>query len=159
MFVSEDLIRYILRDDIQFSKAAVELQSTYEHNLYIAQRNYVNFTKHKPTKPGDQWPDFNHKNFEAFFAPPKAPKLKEIFHAGFDLLFPYLQRDLYHRSPGRFLRFDGQYKVAMKTLDDDQSEEETRVLLVMCGEFGHVIGWIFCRAEGSKNYQNLSHII
>ena len=85
--------------------------------------------------------------------------MKDVFDAGFEIICPYLERDLFSRSPGRIVRFDGTYKVAMKTNDNAEAEEEIKCLVIATGEFGHVLLWFFCSAEGAKVFQQLNYLL
>ena len=33
---------------------------------------------------------------------------------------------------------------------------EIKMLVVLCGEYVHIMSWVFCDAEGSNMYQNLN---
>lgn len=47
----------------------------------------------------------------------------------------------------------------MRTLDDEDSEEEIKVLCIVCGKFGHILLWFFCSAEGSKIFQRMNFLL
>ena len=159
MFVTEDLLQAVLRDDVQFKPLARQLKIRYDFDLMTAQRHYVNFIEGKPKLDGVEWPDFDSNNYASFFLPPREGKLKTIFDTGFLIIKPYLERDLFCRSPGRIVRFDGTYRVAMRTIDDDKSSEKIKVLVIATGEFGHVLLWFYCSAEGAKVFQMLNFMI
>ena len=159
MFVIEDLLQAVLCDDVQFKPLAKQMNKKYEHDLMIAHCHYVNFIEGKPIMDGNEWPDFNSNNFASLFLPPREGKLKTVFDTGFSIIKPYLERDIFSRSPSRIVCFDGTYPVAMRTMDDAESDIEIKVLVIATGEFGHVLLWFYCSAEGARTFQMLNFMI
>ena len=92
----------------------------------------------------------------SYFFPLKEKKLRNIFDAGFELILPYLKRDLFSRSPCRIVRYDGTFSIAKVTMNDSSSEDLINCLVIIIGEFGHVMSWAYCNAEGSNLYQYLN---
>ena len=130
-----------------------ELDESAEHDLFRSHKAYVNFISDKETRTDVDWPPFNNENYQKFFSPPKEKKLRKIFDAGFELILPYLKRDLFSRSPCRIVRYDGTFSIAKVTMNDVSSEDPINCLVIIIGEFGHVMSWAYCNAEGSNLYQ------
>ena len=49
--------------------------------------------------------------------------------------------------------------VAMVTMNDREAKEEIKVLIIVCGEYGHVMSWCFCSVESAKVYQQLNYML
>ena len=101
-----------------------------------------------------EWLDFNRDNYKKFYSPPGKDKLKAIFVAGFALILPFLKRDLFSRSPCRIIQWDANFDVAKKTMNDPEAAMAIKALVVLCGEYGHIMLWASCDAEGSNMCQN-----
>ena len=110
-------------------------------------------------EPLPSWPPFNTRNYDRLFTPPKKDKLGNLFDACFDLVFPYMERDLYNRSPGQSVSWDGTFDYARKTKDDEFAEEEINVLCILFGWLGHILSFAFAESEGSQVYQQLNYFL
>ncbi|CAB9496316.1 hypothetical protein SEMRO_4_G002920.1 [Seminavis robusta] len=113
---------------------------------------YVAFLK---SQGGEGWPDFNVSNFDKLLAPPKLTVILRIFHAAFDLVFPYLKADLFNRVPGRTIAMDATFKFLSKTKNDKGSSEETKCLHIVYGQYGYLMTWGFSGPENDECFQRL----
>ena len=78
VFVIEELLLEVLRDDILFCPMSANLNQAYELLLFVAQRDYVNFLIDKPAAQGLSWPNFYADNFAYFSIPLSVKNLKNI---------------------------------------------------------------------------------
>ena len=77
----------------------------------------------------------------------------------FRSLRPHLRRDLLSRVPGRILRWDGTYDLAKKLMADGLSELSAEVLLLVCGEYGHIVFFAFADAESDTNWKLINILL
>jgi hypothetical protein len=98
------------------------------------------------------WPAFDRKTFKAEFGPPKAEAIDHMFWACYNTIEPFLDRDLYSRSPGRLLRWDGTFNLANKLIDVPELDS-IGALLIIVGEWGDIMWYAFADAEGDQNWQ------
>jgi hypothetical protein len=105
------------------------------------------------------WPKFGSERFDSNFSPLKEGKIKSIFKKGYGLIKHHLYRNLFNHLPGQIVNWDGTFKFAMKTNDDTESKEETKVLLLLYGEFGHIIFFAISGSENLTNYQRMQYFL
>jgi hypothetical protein len=148
IFVTETLCSEILRDETNYSELTRHMHDAYERNLRQTIEAYVRFIKQQSPTDSSAWPDFDETNFQHIFKPPSTNTIKVIFDCAFQLVFPYLKKDLFSRVPGGSLKFDGTFQFLKKTINDGLSETETKCLHVVWGEYGHIVSWAF---DGSEN--------
>jgi hypothetical protein len=67
----------------------------------------------------------------------------------------YLDRDLFDRTPGQFIRWDGTYSVANKLMDGIDELDSVGVLLILFGEYGDIVSFAFAPSEGPDYWQVL----
>jgi hypothetical protein len=159
MFVSEELCMEVLKDKTIFLSLANGLNDSFERARTQAITAYVGFIETEED-PQLEWPDFKSSNFDKTFRSPGDDKLRVIFDRCFDLIFPYLQRDQYSRTPGVAVKWDGTFDFMKKTMHDKNSEEENNVLAIVFGEYGHVMTWAFAESEGKiEVYQRLNYFL
>ena len=138
IFVTEDLCSEILKEGTIFSQFERDMLDSFEMNRTRAITFYVNFVEPERESVDQHWPDFNHSNYD-LFKPPSDDKLNKVFHRCFELIQPYLERDLYSRTPGNSVSWDGTFSTAKKTMNDPDSEEEINCLVIVWGMYGHVM--------------------
>ena len=138
IFVTQEFCCEILRDGNIFLEVTRYMAEAYDRHLRQAIEAYINFATSQQSA-NLSWPDFCHDNFERVFKPPGVKVLKKIFDRCFDLVFPYLQRDLFSRVPGRVVKMDGTFEFLKKTNNDVLSEEEIKCLHIVWGQYGHIL--------------------
>jgi hypothetical protein len=106
-----------------------------------------------------KWPEFDRKAFEEDFAPPGYGAIRTMFFIVFRSIRPHLRRDLLSRVPGRILRWDGTYDLAKKLMADGLSELSAAVLLLVCGEYGHIVFFAFADAESETNWKLINLLL
>ncbi|CAB9528524.1 hypothetical protein SEMRO_2247_G320651.1 [Seminavis robusta] len=145
----------VLRDETNFSELLRHMHDAFERSVSNSISAYVAFLK---TQSADlNWPDFSVKNYRSVFGPPKSvDTIIQIFHKSFDLVFPYLQRDLFNRVPGDSIKMDGTFRFLSKTKNDKQSSEETKCLHVVWDQYGYVLSWAFSGPENDECFQRLN---
>jgi hypothetical protein len=133
------------------------MKEAFEKKRLLAISAYCNFT----TSQGSSfsWPDFDHENFEKVFCPPSLTTIIKIFHASFELIYPYLKRDLFNRVPGKCVKMDGTYRFLTRTKNDKESSEEAKCLHVVWNEWGHILSFAFAGSENSQCFQTLNYYI
>jgi hypothetical protein len=164
IFVSQQLCAEVLKDDTLLSnmeRSMIESHQRHQTQAMAAYARYI--TQESESSPNNNqpqsWPPFNCQNYDKLFAPPSDDKLGKVFERCFELVYPYLQRDLFSRTPGRCLKWDGTYDYAKKTTHDPSAEEEINVLCIVFGELGHIMSFALCEAEGSRVYQRLNYFL
>jgi hypothetical protein len=104
--------------------------------------------------PKVKWPHFDKDKLEKEFGPPKVDAIETIFWVCYNMIKPYLDRDLCSRIPGRLLRWDGTYKAAKKMIMIDAPElNSINVILLVFGEYGDIQFWGAAEDEGPSNWQ------
>jgi hypothetical protein len=106
-----------------------------------------------------EWPSFNLHNYNKVFGPVLKAKLGKIFTRSFQLVYPFLQRDLYSRTPGKCIKWDGTFSFAKKTMDDKQSAESNNCLCVIFGQYGHILSFALVPNEEPKVFQLLNYYL
>jgi hypothetical protein len=168
MFVTEEFCADVLSDRTLFSQLEEEYEEKHRRRKRRAMESYNEFVKlqFKNNSHGvlsdefySLWPKFGSERFDRDFSPPKEGKIKSVFKKGYGLIEHHLYRDLFNRLPGRIVKWDGTFQFAMKTNDDAESEEETKVLLILYGEFGHIISFAIATSENLTNYQRMQYFL
>ena len=161
IFVSEDLCNELLKDDVTLSRTHRAMQESFQRHKTRAMAAYARFMElEKLTVKGPMsWPEFNSSSYDKIFAPPGYDKLSRVFDSCFDLIYTHLQRDLFSRSPGKCIKWDGTYDFAKKTKNDPLAEEEINVLCILFGQFGHIVSFAFAEGEGSNVYQRMNYFL
>jgi hypothetical protein len=144
----------VMKDETNFSELERHMDDAFNRSLDSIISSYVRFTKCQPSDI--PWPDISMESFRNVFSPPKIKKLIQIFHNAFDLIFPYLQRDLFSRVPGKSIKMDGTFQFLKKTRNDEQSSGKNTCLNVVWGEYGHVLSWAFDSSENAECFQRLN---
>jgi hypothetical protein len=88
----------------------------YEGQTYFDTRTVVEKMDPKSvnTSPVITWPAFDRATFRKDFGPPKKDGIATIFWVSYNMIKPYLDRDLCSRLPGRILRWDATYEAAVE---------------------------------------------
>jgi hypothetical protein len=166
IFVSEDLCKEILKDDAIIAASARHMKESFERHRTRAIEAYSRFiqsqlndTTKKDNLTEQSWPRLNLENYDKVFRPPSKDKLGKIFDRCFDLVYPFLQRDLYSRTPGVCVKWDGTFDFAKKTMNDPHAQEEINVLCIICGQYGHVMSFAFSKSECSQVYQRMNYFL
>ena len=76
-----------------------------------------------------------------------------MFWAVFPKIKVFLLRDLYSRRPGRILRWDGTFKLVRKLMTFADDPAVKKVLLLIAGEYGHILSYAFAKGEGREEWQ------
>jgi len=159
MFVTEELCSEILKDETNFAALTRHMNDAYERRLRHAIDAYVQFIQQQSPNNSASWPDFNHANFEKLFKPPSATTIKVIFVSAFQLVFPFLRRDMFARVPGSSVKMDGTFQFLSKTSNDEYSETENKCLHIVWGEYGHILAWAFDGSENDLCFQRLNYFL
>jgi hypothetical protein len=157
-FVTEELCCELLHDSTIISKMAADMKDSFRRFKRCAISDYLRFIEDQGGN-STHWPDFGSAPFDKVFLPPSRDTLGNIFDAAFELVYPYLKRDLFMRTPGRFIRWDATFDFAKKTMGDEESGEEFNALVILFGEYGHILLWAFAGAEGGTVYQQLHYFL
>jgi hypothetical protein len=149
-FVSEDLCAEVLGDETNFTETQRFMKESYNRNLQRAVHAYIRFQRTEDV--GDlTWPNISKTNFELVFKPPSNKLLKKIFDVSFELVFPFLRRDLFCRTPGRLVKWDGTFDFLKKTKDDELAEDDNDCLHIVWGDYGHVLAWAMSAGNENDN--------
>jgi len=105
---TENLAHEILRADVNFSQMAEDMVLAHERAKDNAILGYISFLK---THQAIRWPEFDTKAFDSVFGPPSRKVLNKIFFQSFEIVLPHLQRDLFNRTPGTRICWDGTFRV------------------------------------------------
>ena len=163
IFVTEELCSEILKHDINFLGLERNLRESFERRRTRAVEAYVQFIEGQAKDPTvtvmGNWPDFNIPNYDNTFEPPSDSKLRVVFMRCFELVLPFLKRDLYSRTPGCCIKWDATFNYAKVTMDDPDSSEEIKALSIMFGQYGHVMNWAFSGSESDLVYQRLNYFL
>lgn len=144
-FVSEEFACEVLADDTLYKAKEAELAVIYCRFRTRAVRDYDSFRRLQESTMSDAdksacpWPDFRTEIFDREFEPPKKDKIEQIFDAAYDLVEPYLRRDMLTRLPGPILRWDATFEFAKKLMCDTFAEEKIDCLSVVWGTYGHIL--------------------
>ena len=93
-----------------------------EIKLSSAMSAHADFIRSEKRKHPDLiWPDYQHERYDKVFGPPGVKKLWNVFMRCFELVLPYLKRDLFNRVPGKSIKIDSTFKWAKHTKDDPES--------------------------------------
>ena len=150
---TKQLAAEILRDETNFSQLTRHMNEAHARAKAEAIASYVAFIKTQ--EGGNFWPDFNADNFDRLFGPPSVNTIIRIFHKAFDLIKPYLQRDLFSRPPTRSIAMDGTFRYLSRTMNDKQSTEETKCLHMIYDQYGRAISWAMAGPENDECFQRL----
>jgi hypothetical protein len=157
LFVTNDLCDEIHKDEIIFTELRRHMKEAFGMKRISAASTYVNFIT---SQDGNlSWPDFDDESFEKVFGPPCVSTIIKIFHASFELVYPYLKRDLFNRVPGKCVKMDGTCHFLAKTKNDKESSEETKFLHVVWNEWGHILSFAFAGSENSQCFQTVNYNI
>lgn len=161
MFVTEDLCAELLTDDTVFLACHRHMVDSFERKRTRALKDYARFidTQSKDSRSKADWPQFNIENHNKLFNPPGKDKLGDVFDKMFQLVHPYLLRDLYNRTPGLCIKWDGTYRYAKMTLQDPESGEDIKVLCILFGQYGHILSFAFSKDEKGPVFQRLHYFL
>jgi hypothetical protein len=107
----------------------------------------------------NDWPKLDYEYMGKYFAPLSVQTLVRLLRREYDLVKSYFRRDILSRHADEILRWDGTYKLMMKTMDSPDSEMETKVLLIVMGKLGHVLFWAFAEQEDMKSWQRINLLL
>jgi hypothetical protein len=164
IFVSQSLCHEVLKDDTMLSKMEREMVESFQRQRTLAMAAYGRYI-HSQTDPTNNdnnqhsWPAFNTDNYDRLFTPPSNDKLGRVFDKCFELVLPYLRRDLFSRFPGKCIKWDATFDYASKTTNDPFAEEEINALCIVFGQHGHILSWAFAESEQGQVYQRLSYFL
>ena len=105
------------------------------------------------------WPAFDEGVIINFFPSPSRPTTTRMWESIFQRAKPNLLRDLLTRLPGRILRVDGTYKIMKMTMNLPDAMGENKVLVVVAGEYGHIVSYAFCDSERDKVIERLFYFL
>ena len=175
LLVSEEFCLSILDDSILFDAKEREYEEEFHRSKCRAVRDYKAFVqaemlynetnKHNPVpvQAGEDfasmWPLFGEKRYDDDFQYPKANKIRKVFEAAFKLVEKFLLQDLFSRTPGTFISWDATFKFLMRTMDDEESDEENNALHVIWGKYGHILSFAFAGSEQDRVFQRLQYFI
>jgi hypothetical protein len=154
-FVTEDLCSEVLKDETNFAELTRHMKEAYERSLRQTIQAYVRFIKQQSPNDSLAWPNFGNDNFRRVFHPPGPGIIKDIFDRAYEIVFPFLQRDLYSRVPGKCVKSDGTFQFLSKTSNDELSSVETKCLHIVWGQYGHIMTWAFDGSENDVCFQRL----
>jgi len=101
----------------------------------------------------NDWPPLDLVDFKRYFKPPCEGTLNNLWKREYNLLKGYFRQDLLSRPAEKLIRYDGQYKVMMKTMDTEDCEASNKVLLIVFDLLGRILFWAFADEEDSKQWQ------
>ena len=149
---TENLAHEILRADVNFSQMAEDMVLAHERAKDNAILSYISFLK---TQQAIRWPEFDTKAFDSVFAPPSRNVLNKIFFQSFEIVLPHLQRDLFNRTPGRRICWDGTFRYMSRTMSNPNSPGTNKCLLIVYDGHGRVLSWAFDEIENDECTQVL----
>jgi len=158
ILVTEELCRELLTDDTVFLACHRHMLDSFERRQTRAMESYARFIESQPKTKTD-WPQFNLDNYDKVFKPPGKDKLTDVFSKMFQLVHEYLLRDLYNRTPGLCIKWDGTYKYAKMTMQDPEAAEEIHVLCILFGQYGHILSFAFAADEKGPVFQRLHYFL
>ena len=175
-WASPDLVHDIIDDRTYFADIEAKLESKHQRFSKMAKEAYYDFVEQHGKNPTRQititealqqadsrgqsateselWPDFDESIFRAEFGPPKEDAIETLFWVAFEMVQPYMLRDLHSRLPGKILSWDGTFKQASRTMSDLFDTNHNCLGLVF-GEFGHIIAYAFLDNESQENWKRL----
>jgi hypothetical protein len=110
MMFTKPLADEVMKDETNFSELERHIEEAFNRSFYDVTTTHVRFVESNPSDI--PWPDMDMGPFRCVFGPPKIDKLTviQIFQKAFDLVHPYLQRDLFSKGPGKSIKMDGTFQ-------------------------------------------------
>jgi hypothetical protein len=175
LLVTEEFCLSILDDSIVFDAKERGYEEEFHRSKCRAVRDYKAFVqaetrynennKHNPVPVqaredfASMWPLFGEKRYDDDFQYPKANKIRKVFEAAFKLVEKFLLQDLFSRTPGTLISWDATFKFLMRTMDDEESDEENNALHVIWGKYGHILSFAFAGSEQDQVFRRLQYFI
>jgi hypothetical protein len=107
----------------------------------------------------NKWPEFDDNMYNKLWSTLGEVGIKSVFHIAHDLLRPYLDRDLKSRMPGWIVSWDGTFSLAKRMMYDLLSEETPGALMMVWGEYGHIMFWAFGDDEKPVHIQRMNYFL
>jgi hypothetical protein len=107
----------------------------------------------------DDWPDLEYAFVDKYFKALSQKTLCKLQVREYELVRRFFRRDILSRWVDEFIRWDGTYKLMMKTIDDPDCEESSKVLLIVVGKLGHILFWAFAGQDDSKSWQRIALLL
>lgn len=107
----------------------------------------------------NEWPSLDLSLVDKYFRPPSKTWILALEKQQYELIRPYLRRDMLSRPVDKIARWDGTYSIMTKTIDDPDVEAPALVLLIVLGMYGNVLYWAFADSEDEKHWQRIMMIL
>lgn len=182
-FLSPEMCTKILYEGSNFKEMSDNLQAAYDRLITSCHQAFYQFTMEEATRErqtrsslsgwfisssdkdgasdkeesqeNPKWPAFDPSLLDGMHRPMGQKAVKAVFWKVYNKTEPYLYRDLFSRSPGKFIRFDGTYAVMGRTMNDETVEEEMETCVKVFGEYGHCLSFAFSSSEADCVIQRL----
>jgi hypothetical protein len=118
-------------------------------------------TNNQPQHQRDQkiWPAFDDAMYNQLWSTIGEAAVRSVFHTAHDLIRPYLDRVLKTYMPGQIVSWDGTLSFAKRMMYDLLSEETPGAIIMLWGEYGHILFWAIAEDETQMHIKRINYFV
>ena len=106
------------------------------------------------------WPDLSEDVFAGENAPPKENAIEALFYIEYNIVKPFLLRDLFSRLPTPFISWDATFEIAGRTMTDILADGGTqKAIAIIYDQYGRVLTYGFIDSEKPLHWKRLMYFL
>jgi hypothetical protein len=105
------------------------------------------------------WPAFNDDMYKKLWGTIGEGAVQAVFHTAHDIIRPYLDRVLKTYMPGQIVSWDGTFSFAKRMMYDLLSEETPGAIIMLWGEYGHILFWAIAEDETQQHIKCINYFV
>jgi hypothetical protein len=122
-------------------------------------RKVTNSNQPQKQKSQKIWPKFDEDMYKKLWGSIGEVAVQTIFHTAHDIIRPYLDRVLKTYMPGQIVSWDGTFSFAKRMMYDLLSEETPGAIIMLWGEYGHILFWAIAEDETQQHIKRINYFV
>jgi hypothetical protein len=110
-------------------------------------------------RPHKVWPAFDDIMYKKLWGTIGEAAVQTLFHTAHDIIRPYLDRVLKTYMPGQIVSWDGTFSFAKRMMYDLLSEETPGAIIMLWGEYGHIVFWAIAEDETQHHIKCINYFV